>query len=550
MDIGFGVLELKTHPERGEMWMLSDVPPHVRIRLKEVFPKIPMSQFDNFVFPADARNAADLHWFQQRYPFKTTAREQRRLERDKRRHDALRAELDDVLVGKAAMGTWRGLKPGQKVRPYQKVAVELLVRTGGLLLGDVVGLGKTYTAAAAMLQPKMRPAVVVTPPHLSSQWVQKIEEFTTLSVHRISSTRYYSVPYHDVLIFHYTQIAGWLDTLRELNIGLVTYEEVQDLRHGDETKKGQAAQVLSRLARARLGISATPIYNWGREMYNVLGYINDEVLGTEREFVREWCPSGRIDDPEALGAYLRYEKVFLRRTKADVGQQMPPINRIREQIDQDSEEISSVRELAQGLAQKAKTGSFEERGQAMRELDARVRQATGISKAKYVAAFVRMIVESGQKVLLTGWHRAVYDIWLKELDGLNPVMYTGSEGDKQKRQSVDDFVNGDANVFIMSMRSGAGLDGLQHVCSNVVFGELDWSQAIHDQIIGRLDREGQKEPVTAFFLTAEEGSDPPMVELLALKASETSAIIDPDEDRSEPVHSDRSHLMRLVEQYL
>src|SRR5579884_3848269 len=43
----------------------------------------------------------------------------------------------------------------------------------------------------------------------------------------------------------------------------------------------------------------------------------------------------------------------------------------------------------------------------------------------------------------------------------------------------------------MSLRSGAGLDGLQEDCTVGVFGELDWSPEQHRQCIGRLDRDGQ-----------------------------------------------------------
>jgi hypothetical protein len=71
----------------------------------------------------------------------------------------------------------------------------------------------------------------------------------------------------------------------------------------------------------------------------------------------------------------------------------------------------------------------------------------------------------------------------------------------------------------MSLRSGAGLDGLQKRCSTMVFGELDWSPGVHHQCIGRLDREGQEQPVTAMFLVCDDGSDPPMMEVLGLKAA-------------------------------
>lgn len=148
-----------------------------------------------------------------------------------------------------------------------------------------------------------------------------------------------------------------------------------------------------------------------------------------------------------------------------------------------------------------------------------------------------------------GWHRAVYEIWLKELADLRPAMYTGSETAGKKNAEKDRFMSGDTDVIIMSLRSGAGVDDLQHRCSVVVFGELDWSPGIHQQVIWRLDREGQEDPVTAFFLVSEEGSDPPIMDVLGIKASEARQIVDPHLG-VERVDDDMSNVMRLVERYL
>jgi len=198
---------------------------------------------------------------------------------------------------------------------------------------------------------------------------------------------------------------------------------------------------------------------------------------------------------------------------------------------------------------RATTGEFVERGQAVRELDMRVRQATGVAKAKTVARFVRIIVESGERVIVYGWHREVYEIWQDELKDLEPCMYTGSESPAQKERERQRFIEGKPKPIFISLRAGAGLDGLQHYCSVAVFGELDWSPSVHQQCIWRIDREGQKFPVSAIFLVTDEGSDPPMMEVLGLKASEASQITDPHLGVV-VVDVDDSKLQGLVQKYL
>jgi SNF2 family DNA or RNA helicase len=286
----------------------------------------------------------------------------------------------------------------------------------------------------------------------------------------------------------------------------------------------------------------------------VLNIIKPGCLGEEHDFIREWAGDhyGKtviIKNPQALGTYLREQFLFLRRTRSDVGMELPRINTIIQNIDYDEESLQKFEQIAKVLAIKVTQGSFMERGQAARELDMLARQSTGVAKAKGVAAFVRMLLESGEPVLLGGWHREVYDIWQEELSDFNPVFYTGAESAKQKSESEARFVSGETNLMIMSLRSGIGVDGLQNRCSTVVYGEFDWSPKVHDQFTGRIDRPGQPDPVTVYFLTSDAGSDPLIIDLLGLKASQSAAIIDPMQVMTDQ-HSDESRIKLLAQQYL
>jgi hypothetical protein len=266
--------------------------------------------------------------------------------------------------------------------------------------------------------------------------------------------------------------------------------------------------------------------------------------------MREWAPSGHVSDSRALGAWLREQNAMTRERKDS-----PPANTVIKTLqDYDAAEIASIEDMARALAVTASTGTFTERGQATRELDLRARQATGVAKARAVARFVRIMVEGGAPVILFGWHREVYDIWLEELADLAPAMHTGSETPAKKAAETARFLNGETDILIMSLRSGAGVDGLQFRSSTVIFGELDWSPGQHHQCIGRVDREGQPlweadQGVTAIYLVVEDGSDPPMMEVLGLKASEAHAVVDPDLGVQAKV-SDEAHIQKLVARYL
>lgn len=295
--------------------------------------------------------------------------------------------------------------------------------------------------------------------------------------------------------------------------------------------------------------SATPIYNYGDESWFIMDILEPGCLGTWVEFVTEWCSyRGKdkwiVNDPSALGSYL-IDRHLVTRHKTE----KRPVNQIVVEVDFDEEVEAKELNFAAALAQRVLHGSFTERGQASRELDMMARRITGLAKAASVAAYVRILVESGEPVILAGWHREVYAKWMELLGDLGPMLYTGTESASQKDKVAKAFISGACRLLIISLRSGAGLDGLQERGRFVVFGELDWTNACHSQLIGRLDRPGQKHEVTAIFCVTDGGSDPAIQGVLGLKDSQMRGITDPLAG-TVTVHSDVDRFREIAKMYL
>lgn len=532
-------------------WKIVALEPHVCLSLKNNFQKIDKSKSVPFEFAHTPENCHNLLWFMQRYPISISDSNKKKMQGYSRAYINMQDQLEKILLPDYLPRVIQ-LKEPWIPRHYQLQAAEFHSIQKAFILGDDIGLGKTMTGTLTFNQNTL-PALVTCQAHLKTHWKTKVQEYSDLKFHIIDVTKPYSLPKADVYCMSYSALSGWVDLFQTGYFKSVIFDEIQELRRC-ESQKYSAAQTLVYNVEYAMGMSGTPIYNYGDEIFNILDLLNPGCLGDKADFLREWCtPEGKhqvVDDTVALNSYLREKNLFLRRTRADVGRELPPINKIIHTVGYDSKEVKKAEEIARTLALRATTGSFTERGQAARELDAFVRQKTGVSKAREVSEFVKMLIEAGeQKVVLVGWHREVYDIWQRELEKYNPVMYTGSESPAAKNKSVDAFVNGDSSVFILSLRSGVGLDGLQKVCKCIVLGELDWSPAVHDQVIGRVDREMQEWNVTAFFCLSEYGTDPIMLDVLGLKSSQAHGII--DGLRPKPLqHSDESHLIKLAKSFL
>jgi SNF2 family DNA or RNA helicase len=542
--------------------------PHVSMRLKRVFGKLGKHSVGRHVISDTAENARDLEWFLERYPMQLS--DETLLRGRAAEHKERSAIVEALLANRADVQQFDLAIPA---REYQRVAAAILLARGGLLLGDDVGIGKTVSAICTFCDPRTLPAVVVTLTHLPRQWQAEIARFApNLTVHIVKRGQPYDLTdrrsrgnqlsfpsaFPDVVILNYHKLSGWSETLAKVCRSVV-FDECQELRKTGSAKYA-AAEHLAHSMQFRLGLSATPIYNYGGEIHSVLSCLCLGELGTIDEFCTEWCAGNwgdktKIKNPKVFGSYLRSSGLMLRRTRADVGRELPDVQVVPHYVESDTEALDRVSRSCAELAKLILSQAQLDRGVKMRaseELSNTLRQATGIAKAPYVADFVRLLLESGEKIVLYGWHREVYSIWADRLQEFKPAFYTGEESVPQKEESKRRFIAGETNLLIVSLRSGAGMDGLQKVCRTVVFGELDWSPGVHEQCIGRVHRDGQTDPVVVYYLLAEDGADPIMAEVLGVKRQQIEGICkNPNEEvLIEKLQSDGGHLCRLAEAYL
>lgn len=470
-------------------------------------------------------------------------------------------------------------------RPYQAQASELTLASTALLLCDQMGTGKTICAFTVLADPRARPAIYVTLTALPGQVRDMLARaIPSLRVHVVKQGTPYDftkkphsrsgekLPFPDVLVISYSKLAGWAEHLAAMRGDdgqcvwkALVADEIHELRH-PTSDRYHAAKHLASAVRYRLGMSGTPTFGMGSQVYHVLNILKPGCLGTWEEFCREWCDGAggdkpAVKDPDHFGAYLRSQGLMLRRTRKEVGREIPSLQRIRRPVELEDSTFTAAdnsRAVQLAIMVLQAGGRGQDKMMANAELDWRLRQDTGIRKARPVADFVDMLLESGEKVVLFAWHRSVYDIWRERLARWKPAFYTGEETVTEKETAVARFCDSqraDATpLLIMSLRSGAGLDGLQYSgCSVVVFAELDWAPAVHQQDESRVHRDGQPNPVMAYYMVADSGSDPVISDVLGLKEAQLTGIIDPHAAKTMPVPDQEAiqrRMKRLAAAYL
>ncbi len=516
-----------SYNKRRKCWVVKG-DPGVTELCKRLFPGTETSKRGEARFTAHRRIVGELNWLMLRYPLTVKAADMQRWE------NALAEAREYVIRREEAKLMPVRITPNPttfvgKLTSFQEEGLGFLLRTDRGLLADEMGLGKTVQALAMLSETGEYPALVVAPPHLMRNWLNEIERFvrkpdgSPLAVHVIKGLKPYPLPDADIYLMHYLLLRGWKEALPDAQIPTVIFDEVQELRHAG-TEKYSAASLLAEAANRVIGLSGTPIYNRGAEIWNVVNILDYHFLGDYESFTREWCygyGNQIVAKPELLGEKLREEGMMLRRTKQEVLKDLPPKRRLVMAIDSDDavyrKLMLPVRQTILQFKNHSEANASQRALWEM-EIERSERQATGIAKAPYVAQFVRALLDSDEKVLLFAHHHEVMDIYKKELHAFSPAFITGRETPAMKERSVERFMTGKTNLCCISLRAAAGLNLQRASC--VVFGELDWSPAVHSQAEDRAHRMGQTDSILCYYLVSSEGSDQDMQDALGLKVSQ------------------------------
>ena len=283
----------------------------------------------------------------------------------------------------------------------------------------------------------------------------------------------------------------------------------------------------------RVGLSGTPIYNHGSEIWPIVDILKPGLLGNFKEFCEYFCylnDKGNAIVLESKRESLRCElekHVMIRRKKSDVLKDLKEKVRYREIVDADvnyyKNELNKIWGKLEEEQKNAKS-EFDKSASYNRAIQSE-RQVAGIAKLPHVINFVKNIMEIEESVVVFCHHKSIHKLLNQSLEEFSPSTIIGGQSDKIRQKSIDDFQNGDTKLMIAGLRAGnLGINLTR--ARYVIFAELDWSPAIHRQAEDRLHRIGQKNTVFAYYLIGNGTLDNHVADILIDKSYEIDSIMD------------------------
>jgi len=462
----------------------------------------------------------------------------------------------------------RRAKAGEQFRGkllnFQKEGLDFLLKSSGnALLADEMGLGKTVQTLSYVATEKQTfPVLVVAPLVTLNNWEREISKFMkkksrngriiesespTSTIIRTGKSK--ELPVTDFYIINYELLYKRLSDLSKLNLRTIVCDEVHNLR-SKTTQKYKAVKKLAALPSLsyRIGLSGTPIFNRGSEIWPIVDILRPGLLGSFKEFCEYFCyvnDKGKAIVLENKRASLRNElqkHVMLRRKKSDVLKELKDKVRYKEVIDADTDyyfdELGKIWTKLEEEQKNAET-AFDKSASYHRAIQSE-RQIAGVAKLPHVINFVKNIMEIEESVVVFCHHKVIHKLLHDSLGEFSPVSIIGGQSDKLRQDQIDKFQRGESKLMIAGLRAGnVGINLTR--AKYVIFAELDWSPAIHRQAEDRLHRIGQKNTVFAYYLIGNGTLDDHVANILVDKSYEIDSIMDETADTYE--NKDKAELI-------
>ncbi len=451
-----------------------------------------------------------------------------------------------------------------KLLNFQKEGLDFLLKSSGnALLADEMGLGKTVQTLAYVASEKQTfPLLVVAPLVTLKNWEREIEKFLkkksrngriieseSPSVTLIRTGKSKDLPKTDIYVINYELLFKRNDDLSKVGIKTLVCDEVHNLR-SKTTQKYKSIKKLAALPSVcyRIGLSGTPIYNRGSEIWPIIDILKPGLLGSFKEFCEYFCyvnDKGKAIVLENKRASLRNElqkHVMLRRKKSDVLKELKDKVRYKEVISSDTdfylEELDKIWKKLEKEQKDAET-AFSKSASYHRAIQSE-RQIAGLAKLSHVINFVKNIMEIEESVVVFCHHKIIHKLLNENLQEFSPVSIIGGQSDNLRQDQIDKFQKGESKLMIAGIRAGnVGINLTR--AKYVIFAELDWSPAIHRQAEDRLHRIGQKNTVFAYYLIGNGTLDDHVANILVDKSYEIDAIMDETADTYE--NKDKAELI-------
>jgi SNF2 family DNA or RNA helicase len=446
--------------------------------------------------------------------------------------------------------------------PYQIKACLRVLREmkGRGLLADEVGLGKTIEASIVLKEYIMRGlvhrALILVPASLTTQWREELLTKFHLNFAIHGRKEGWSDAPFVIASLDTAKMARNRDMILKGRYDLVIVDEAHRLRNHQTLAWKFVSQIS---AKYLLLLTATPVQNDLRELYNLVTLLRPGTLGTYRSFRRNFMIRGDKRLPKNTADLSRLlQKVMIRTTRSSTAIKFPkrkvqtlsfPLNPTERLL------YDGVTEFVRTRVAAAKGADFQkwhfvalvlqkeigsstpaarktlERARAdiryraeWDDIDRLLELAREPGPSQKLEGLKEVIRKHKDKLIVFTQFRTTLEHLARNLtaDGHSVALFHGNLSAFEKEAAIERFRT-EARILLSTEAGGEGRN-LQF-CQTVVNYDLPWNPMKVEQRIGRVHRLGQTKDITIYNFSSEETVESYVLEILHQKINMFELVI-------------------------
>lgn len=215
------------------------------------------------------------------------------------------------------------------------------MKTGGMVLADEVGLGKTIEAGLVlryMLESGAKKVLIALPASLRKQWELELDEKFDLNSAILDrlTVEHDAEGWHkrlddrqkvQIVITSYDYSSKLMKRFPDVKWDFLIIDEAHNLRNLNGTKRAKRLYSLSK-GIPKLLLTATPLQNSLMDLYGLISFIDPRIFGSEQAFRQRYIKNEDYD-------HLKHElePVLYRTLRKDVADYMHFVKRICRTVD-------------------------------------------------------------------------------------------------------------------------------------------------------------------------------------------------------------------------
>ncbi len=389
-------------------------------------------------------------------------------------------------------------------RPYQLGGYNwlrfLYEHKFGACLADDMGLGKTLQTIMLLqtLKDKLRKVLIICPVSILYNWKNELEKFSDLT---------YSIYYGDerefktdskvILTSYGLMKKESFSTFAQEEFDILIFDEVQHLKNIRSLGANAARQLK---ARFRICLTGTPVENDLSEFYNIMDLCVPGVWG-DLGIVRSTSKN-----KNRLLARRTVKPFILRRTKDQVLKELPEKVENHVFLDFSPEERENYQQKLNAVRSNIMAPGTKRYGEVLKSLLEMRQLCLWQKQPSFYSTKIDFLMENLEQLVTEGHKTLVFSQFTTYLDlienkirvaGWKMARIDGSQTIKKRGEQVELFQNGDAQIFLISLKAGGF--GLNLTAASYIF-LMDpwWNPAVERQAIDRAHRIGQENKLTVY----------------------------------------------------